>query len=94
MEESAILNLDSIMIRNSHERPEGMDETTVIMSGLNKNRGIEAVEVATAHNSNDKRLIKPVKDYEADNVSKKVLRIHFQDFMNSIHEEINYFTRR
>ena len=62
----------------------GMDETTVIMSGLNKNRVIEAVEVATAHNSNDKRLIKPVKDYEADNVSKKVLRIilSYTDYVN------------
>jgi UDP-N-acetylglucosamine 2-epimerase (non-hydrolysing) len=74
-EEASILNLPAVTIRQAHERPEGMDETTVIMSGLNKARVIHAVEVATAHNSQDTRVIKPVKDYEADNVSKKILRI-------------------
>jgi UDP-N-acetylglucosamine 2-epimerase (non-hydrolysing) len=74
-EESSILNLPAVTIRQAHERPEGMDETAVIMSGLNKDRVIHAVEVATAHNSQDIRVIKPVSDYEADNVSKKVLRI-------------------
>jgi len=50
-----------VTIRQAHERPEGMDETTVIMSGLNKTRVIDAVEVVTAHNSQDIRAIKPVK---------------------------------
>jgi UDP-N-acetylglucosamine 2-epimerase (non-hydrolysing) len=61
-----------------------MDETTVIMAGLNKTRVIDAVEVATAHNSQDIRVIKPVKDYEVDNVSKKVLRIilSYVDYVN------------
>ena len=83
-EEGSILNLPAVTIRQAHERPEGMDETTVIMSGLNKNRVIDAVEVATAHNSQDIRVIKPVKDYEADNVSKKVLRIilSYVDYVN------------
>jgi UDP-N-acetylglucosamine 2-epimerase (non-hydrolysing) len=83
-EEGSILNLPAVTIRQAHERPEGMDETTVIMSGLNKARVIHAVEVATAHNSQDIRAIKPVKDYEADNVSKKVLRIilSYVDYVN------------
>ena len=83
-EEGSILNLPAVTIRQAHERPEGMDETTVIMSGLNKTRVIHAVEVATAHNSQDIRAIKPVKDYEADNVSKKVLRIilSYVDYVN------------
>jgi len=83
-EEGSILNLPAVTIRQAHERPEGMDETTVIMSGLNKTRVIDAVEVATAHNSQDIRAIKPVKDYEADNVSKKVLRIilSYVDYVN------------
>jgi UDP-N-acetylglucosamine 2-epimerase (non-hydrolysing) len=83
-EEGSILNLPAVTIRQAHERPEGMDETTVIMSGLSKARVIHAVEVATAHNSQDIRAIKPVKDYEADNVSKKVLRIilSYVDYVN------------
>jgi UDP-N-acetylglucosamine 2-epimerase (non-hydrolysing) len=74
-EEASILNLPAVTIRQAHERPEGMDEATVIMSGLNKARIIDAVEVATDHNSQDVRVVKLVKDYEVDNVSKKVLRI-------------------
>ena len=91
-EEGSILNLPAVTIRQAHERPEGMDETTVIMSGLNKARVIHAVEVATVHNSQDIRAIKPVKDYEADNVSKKVLRIilSYVDYVNRTvwHKEV------
>jgi UDP-N-acetylglucosamine 2-epimerase (non-hydrolysing) len=83
-EEASILNLPAVTIRQAHERPEGMDEATVIMSGLNKTRVIQAVEVATAHNAQDKRAIKPVGDYQADNVSIKVLRIilSYVDYVN------------
>jgi len=91
-EEGSILNLPAVTIRQAHERPEGMDETTVIMSGLDKTRVIDAVEVASAHNSIDTRAIKPVKDYETDNVSKKVLRIilSYVDYVNRTvwHKEI------
>ena len=83
-EEGSILNLPAVTIRQAHERPEGMDETTVIMSGLNKNRVLESVEVATSHNNKKNRSIKPVKDYESDNVSKKILRIilSYTDYIN------------
>jgi UDP-N-acetylglucosamine 2-epimerase (non-hydrolysing) len=74
-EEGSILNLPAVTIRQAHERPEGMDETTVIMSGLNKERVIQSVEIATKHQSEMRRTISPVKDYQADNVSKKILRI-------------------
>jgi UDP-N-acetylglucosamine 2-epimerase (non-hydrolysing) len=91
-EEGSILNLPAVTIRQAHERPEGMDETTVIMSGLNKIRIIEAVDVATKHNSESTRVIKPVQDYEADNVSKKVLRIilSYVDYVNRTvwHKEV------
>ena len=83
-EEGSILNLPAVTIRQAHERPEGMDETTVIMSGLNESRVVESVQIATSHNSEVNRAIKPVKDYEADNVSKKVLRIivSYIDYVN------------
>ncbi len=91
-EEGSILNLPAVTIRQAHERPEGMDETTVIMSGLNKNRVLEAVVVATTHNNEEGRSIKPVKDYEADNISKKILRIilSYTDYINRTvwHKEI------
>jgi UDP-N-acetylglucosamine 2-epimerase (non-hydrolysing) len=83
-EEGSILNLPAVTIRQAHERPEGMDETTVIMSGLNKYRVLEAVEIATIHNKGPKRSITPVQDYTAENVSKKVLRIiiSYIDYVN------------
>jgi UDP-N-acetylglucosamine 2-epimerase (non-hydrolysing) len=83
-EEGSILNLPAVTIRQAHERPEGMDEATVVMSGLVKNRVLDSVEVATSHNSESGRVIKAVKDYEADNVSKKVLRIiiSYVDYVN------------
>jgi len=74
-EEGSILNLPAVTIRQAHERPEGMDEATVIMSGLKKDKIVQAVDIAITHNSQDVRTIKPIKDYEVDNVSKKVLRI-------------------
>ena len=91
-EEASILNLPAVTIRQAHERPEGMDETTVIMSGLNKTRVIEAVEVATKHHEQSNRKIKPVKDYQVDNVSIKVLRIiiSYVDYINRTiwHKEV------
>jgi len=91
-EEASIMNFPALNLREVHERPEGMDETTVIMSGLNKTRVIHAVEVATEHNAQDNRMIKPVQDYEVDNVSKKVLRIilSYVDYVNRTvwHKEV------
>ena len=83
-EEASILNLPAVTIRQAHERPEGMDETVVIMSGLNKDRVIESVEVAIKHNQQSIRVIKSVEDYDVDNVSKKILRIilSYTDYVN------------
>jgi len=91
-EESSILNLPAVTIRQAHERPEAMDEATVIMSGLNKERVMDAVEVATGHSSKNSMLIKQVRDYDVDNVSKKVLRIilSYIDYVNRTvwHKEV------
>ena len=83
-EEGSLLNLPAITIRQAHERPEGMDEGTLIMAGLNKDRIIEAIEVVTKqHNARD-RSMKVVADYNVANVSKKVLRIilSYTDYIN------------
>ena len=90
-EESSILNLPAITIRNAHERPEGMDEGALIMSGLDKDRIIESIEVVTKQHNTD-RSMKIVSDYDVDNVSKKVLRIilSYTDYVNRTvwHKEI------
>jgi len=82
-EEGSILNLPAITIRQAHERHEGMDEGTLIMSGLNKDRIIESIEVVTKEHKTS-RTMKIVKDYDVDNVSKKVLRIilSYTDYIN------------
>lgn len=73
-EESSILNLPSITIRQAHERPEGMDEGVFIMSGLKKSNVIDAIKVVTEQNKLP-RAINEVTDYTVENVSLKVLRI-------------------
>ena len=82
-EEASILNLPAITIRQAHERPESMDEGTLIMAGLNKNRIIESIEIVTSQHKKN-RSMKLVKDYDTDNVSKKVLRIilSYTDYIN------------
>jgi len=83
-EEGSILNLPAVTIRQAHERPEGMDEGTLIMSGLNKDRVIQAIEVVTKQHDRNQRPMKIVADYNVDNVSKKVLRIilSYTDYVN------------
>ena len=83
-EEGSLLNIPSVTIRQAHERPEGMDEGTLIMSGLSKARVIEAIDVVTKQHDRNKRPMKVVADYNVDNVSKKVLRIilSYTDYVN------------
>lgn len=83
-EESSILNFPAIMIRMAHERPEGMDEGTVLMSGIGKDRVIESVEVVISQFKNNPNSINIIKDYNVENVSIKVVRIiiSYIDFIN------------
>ncbi len=85
-EESSILGFPAVMIREAHERPEGMDEGTVIMSGLKSARVMEAVEMAVGHYGELERPFRVVRDYEADNVSLKVTRIilSYTDYVNRV----------
>jgi UDP-N-acetylglucosamine 2-epimerase len=83
-EESSILNFPAVTIRNAHERPEGMDEGTLIMSGLKKDRVLQAIDVVTKQHCSDKFSIKIVDDYDTMTVSKKVVRIilSYTDYVN------------
>ena len=83
-EESSILNLPAITIRQAHERPEGMDEGTLIMTGLKKERILESISVVISQFTEGERNIKLVPDYDTQNVSKKVLRIilSYTDYIN------------
>lgn len=83
-EEASLLNLPAITIRNAHERPEGMDVGTLIMSGLKKERVLDAVKVITAQHKKGSRVMSPVQDYEAGAVSKQILRIvlSYVDYVN------------
>jgi UDP-N-acetylglucosamine 2-epimerase (non-hydrolysing) len=73
-EESSILNLPAITIRNTHERPEGMDEGTLIMSGLKKNDVLNSVQIIVNQFIEKKQTLE-VQDYKSINISTKIIRI-------------------
>lgn len=83
-EEATILNVPAVTIRQAHERPEGMDEGTLIMCGLKTERVLESVAVVVRQHSAADRRFRVVPDYDTDNVSKKVLRIilSYTDYIN------------
>ncbi len=83
-EEASLLNLPAITIRNAHERPEGMDEGTLIMSGFRTERVLDAVRVITSQHSRSQRTIPIVKDYQGGPVSKQVVRVvlSYTDYIN------------
>lgn len=83
-EEGSLLNLPAITIRNAHERPEGMDVGTLIMSGLKKDRVLDAVRVIIAQHDKSKRVMDRVEDYEGGPVSKQILRVvmSYVDYVN------------
>lgn len=83
-EEASLLNLPAVTLRNAHERPEGMDVGTLIMSGLKKERVLDAVTVVASQYSKAKRVMAPVADYEATAVSKQIVRVvlSYVDYVN------------
>ena len=76
-EESSILNFPAITIRNAHERPEGMDEGVLIMSGLKKDNILHAINVITSQNSENLNAKKIVNDYDLNSFSKNTSRVIF-----------------
>ena len=83
-EESSILGFPAVMIRQAHERPEGMDEAAVIMADIAPARVLEAIDLAVAHGAGRKSPDGAVADYAAANVSRKVVRIllSYTDYVN------------
>lgn len=83
-EEASLLSLPAITIRDAHERPEGMDEGTLIMSGLKKDSVLNAVRIVTSQHDRSQRVIPKVGDYQGGPVSKQVVRVvhSYTDYIN------------
>lgn len=73
-EEASLLNLPAITLRNAHERPEGMDVGTLVMTGLRRDDILDAIRVVTSQHSTDERRFEVPPDYDVPSVSGKILR--------------------
>ena len=74
-EESSILNFPALNLREAHERPEAMEEASVIMVGMNIERIMQGLKVLDTQKRSEKRTLRQVGDYSMPNVSDKVIRI-------------------
>ena len=85
-EESSIMNIRALNIRDAHERPEAMEEASVMMVGMNTDRILQGLEQAALQKIHDERNFRPVADYSMPNVSEKVVRIilSYTDYINRV----------
>ena len=83
-EESSILNFAALNLRETHERPEGMEEAAVMMTGLEKKRILQSLSIIDDQSKGKRSDIRQVYDYNVPNVSEKILRIvhSYTDYVN------------